>query len=577
MTCNRIKMASGFLFMMEHNVVPLDNTLLNQLHNWFYGDRTVTKIRQNVLPLVFPEGMKIKNGKNINMQGRFVEDVIKRAHTIIDYKNMFGFCPFIIYKDNVSGEFRFSVPDFGSGTFNIKIDPFSFETTVHFIPKNEIAFNTSVKKLTHSVNTNSEETTNYVEERFFEVFSWKDMTPNFYTRALKSPLWSAFIEWIKVDEFEQYALSTEFRGAQPEVFLVSNASQLLSDQKRLRKEVSVADDFLIAETESEERIAMNYYTTESLKQSVESAITFERTPDMRKVFSPEHGTLQNKTKRNMSKGPMTVLPYGTTIQAGPNFSTSKQEDEKKRLLEEDILQIFGIPLSMIKGMTSGAKYSLSAISALEREQFNKTILKWRSEFKNFLQTVLSLLITLDKSNPFDKLQSKTSERFDIERENLNKHLTHGNIGVNDFISVTQALEQNKKDLDKWLNNMKSMKDLEIVYPIDQNLRVLSMEDAITLFHEGALLPEEFLYLSRELLGLGGLQELVAKNKDGVVPKELIKLLTLGQKRKEEELKLPVVPPKPTVGNAPTSTAATPKPVKKKSEGGGEPKPKKVKL
>lgn len=559
-------MSGHMLFMFQNGLGTLDNKLLSEVYNWYNADKTVAKIRNNISPVAFPQGMKVTNGNGLfRIKGRVIDDVLENAKRVLDYKWMFGFCPYVIFRDSRTGEWRFSVPEFGSGRFMLKFDSTNYTTSVHFVPDNEFLIGGSAKAM------NLSETVPGTISRSFEVYCWDGMSPNHKTKALKSPMWPVFIEYLKVFEFEQYALNAAFQSSRPEIFIRNSSAKMLSDEKF--KEIKLDSDLLqMSERESDERTTFDYYATKRAEVSFQNTMTYQRGPETRKIFSTENAALDEKVKRNLTKGDVTVLPYGTEVQSGPSASVHSLEDNKKEALEQDILQILGIPMSIIKGKGGPAtRYnSVQVATEIEKEQFNKAIARMRNDLLVFLKQIIALIQTVQTKNVLDEVFAYSQRAVQDRSNTLLANVSSGNLDIKDYISLVTTIEDSLKGMKVYLDELQKLDSLRIDFPLENDLRMLGLDEVIKLQQNRFITPLESGWLARASSGLLGLNRLVREGNQEI-PKEVVRMLEIAQDRDKRELLQPIENAKPS------NSAKSKKPNEKKRKGeqtsGNKEKPK----
>jgi len=471
--------------------VALDNNMLITLWTWYKSDTTIQKIRNVVLNQVFPRDIEISlvdhlSPLKINLKGRktstlIIEDIIREKKTIMDYKNCFGFCPFIFFNDKITKEPRLAVPDFMAGTFYSIMDENTYNNIVDWKP------NTGLKYF--SKNFCKEETDEDNDTDAYKVYVYCWEAPEHYSGMINSVLWPSFIDWCTYNEFLKNSLTADSINANPKTFLEQIEVGKRYDPKRVT--FNSEDDYdntfmgeILRQNQSDLLIGVG---AQNADISYLNKGTAQRMDDtLQRFVNMNYGNTENRpsvdpltkrfeinaTKQMNTRNAVLLLPMG--VKASRQIAASSQIDilKKKEMLEIDIMEALGVPLAEIKSNVLKGNQNAQAIYDKDRERFKTTKKNFREYFKECVERIIKMVDLFNiNSKFFESIITYILDESYISRKNIKlDDFNTGNDAVKILTSFVEkkqveAIQQTVYD---YLQNLKKNSKVEIIYPDEQN-------------------------------------------------------------------------------------------------------------
>ncbi len=377
----------------------LNMDLAQKLHQYYFLLEPFFGICKYVLnSYIFKGGVTLKWANLFSPVNNETEpDLIEMLASALDYKKLFGMCPFKVITDPKTGEKRAVIPQYGTGSFVYALNPYTLQTEVFFIvfDKTEPSFGASNlgKKMT--------------EDRWIKgydpaihVFVWPGHEPGVLDNEFKSDIAKLHGEYLRMEEFAENGLDADFNSSHPTVFTQVQAEK--------RDWTSLTENEQFADPDDQ---TMGPDGVRTYKRNVDRAMYMEKIAEylnkiakdgnlgVRKRLDPQKRKVEMFRRKPVWENNMKPLPEGEQMASQVKPLSRSDFSQLHADYEEKVCLVMGVNRTSI----IGGKTRLKSEAETGRQLLHASVFRAREDANIFYQFVYNTMYRRDDNMELARL------------------------------------------------------------------------------------------------------------------------------------------------------------------------------
>jgi len=486
----------------------LSKNKLIQIYDWYYSNEALAKIKKILRSYTFPPEMEAI-WCNVFRMCDEQQYMLSLGLQTIDYFLMFGFCPYVVRLDEKTNKKRVYIPDITIGNYYVVLNEKTYQSELwYFVDDNVVPF-FDRQQFQSKKKATSE-----------GVFVWPNCMPEIRNGNLKTLLSPLFEQWFNLQELENNYREGDFINNHQTVYLASNSKRSSMIANALTEDELFVSEHVGVEAETNNPMLKAYnmqseQESQALKEKMEESMSnVIQSEIQRPRFNSQNQRIEQIERKYGWMNNVFQLPPETTIVKGPTAILNTTLLQRKKILDESIFSVCGVPYSMAHSFTVGSEKSekvtqygtKGGFSGREMTSFIQTLQSYRQAFELFLNYIYDIVYSEGDKEVLKKvLQQISEESKKVKSELLSsagekkqsaKSEEEAQKKVADLKNRTREFKTQARDM-----ILSNNKKITLQFPPHRNIHSTDLDDIEHAFSGTTITEQEYIEMMRRSIGL----------------------------------------------------------------------------